>query len=555
MNKKNKADYLKRKEPIDLPLTDGQKAVIFACALRAKSLSRAAQSRLDMQTDFRGSDRAFGLLWRAATKLYDSSGGELPDLDLLAAEAESLLKDAVFEDVSDEDLVVTCRTLDLARGQTAKSLKSNLPFARKLLKQHLTEGTLRRLKDKLNVPGVDLTSVVETLNAEHDKIRSVAASGLKPPFPAALEQIKPLRKISTGCSHLDYYMGGQAANEVYGFLAPYGGGKTTQAVQLCVESCLFEHARQNIARAFGVPYRPKVVYFVTYEEDLASLRHRFLTYAALVDKNSIEDGLWDDMSRQEKQNYKPYEQEMFSWDSDAEPMPGEWERLHVAMKLLNQRLRIIDFTGARPEYAAQAADLARGLAEVIAADQEEQDNPGVAMLVMDYAGAAADRHCEYTGSSPDKAMRHFIGRLPHRVKNHIAVPFACPVWIMHQLSTKANERGAGHVPKPTDVSEAKNFFENMNYGFMLGTKTKDQLAILTNGKQRRSEARQDKVVRIDGKFSRILDTNHDYRIDQGKIVPAKDYALVAEDDDDDDLLEPKVARNGANYPISRFKWR
>lgn len=214
----------------------------------------------------------------------------------------------------------------------------------------------------------------------------------------------------------------------------------------------------------------------------------------------------------------------------------------------------MDFTGAKPEYASQAADMARGLAEIINADQEEQGRPGVSMVVIDYAGAAADRYCEANNLQPDRVMRHLIGRFPMRVKNQIAVPFFCPVWIMHQLNAKANERSAGQVPKPTDVSEAKNFSENMAYTFMLGTKTKDHLAMLTNAKQRRSEARQDRVVRIDGKFSRIIDAGDEFRNDNGKIIPLSHYrALVDPTDDEDDLYEHNGAKNGTHFSLSSNK--
>ena len=280
---------------------------------------------------------------------------------------------------------------------------------------------------------------------------------LKPPIPHKLEQVKVIRTIPTGCSHLDFYMEGQANQEMYGFLAPFGGGKTTQSVQLSVNRCQYELQRCRVIKSVnGRDVRPQIVYFVTYEEEQTSLIHRLLSFAALVDKNAIEQGRWKQMSQRALKNYKPYERELFPADfAERLPIPGERERLEKATLDLNRTLRIIDFTGKRPEFAEQAADFARGIAEVIEADQAEHDHPGVSMVVIDYAGAAADRHCEHGNHSPDRVMRHLIGRFPMRCKNHIAVPFDCPVWIMHQLSAKANERSPGQVPKPTDVAEAK----------------------------------------------------------------------------------------------------
>lgn len=334
MTKKFNTDHLDaKKQRIDSPLTDAQKAIIFAAAVRDKSLFRAAQTRFDMQAHFRGQNLAFGLLWRSANNLYERSGEELPDIDLLFIEAQSLLQDSMYENLGDLDLDVISRTIELARSLEGPKLKAKLPEARTFLQRYLTEAAIRKVQDRLSVPGVDLGPVVEMLNTEHDKIRSVATSGLGLPLPDALEQLKPLKKVPTGCSHLDHYMGGQADKEVYGFLAPYAGGKSTQAVQLCIERCRFEQRRLNIANAMGVTYHPQVTYLVTYEEELESIRHRLLAYAALVDKDSIEDGLWDEMSSSKKRDYKPYERKLLVRSlmppNRSMARPNAWKRPNI----------------------------------------------------------------------------------------------------------------------------------------------------------------------------------------------------------------------------------
>lgn len=171
------------------------------------------------------------------------------------------------------------------------------------------------------------------------------------------------------------------------------------------------------------------------------------------------------------------------------------------------------------------------------------------MILIDYVGAAADRYCQARNLDPAKQLRHLIGKMPLRVKNQLAAPLGCPVWLFHQLSTEANALKPGAAPKITQASEAHNFAENLSFCFMLGTKTNDQLAVMTNVKQRRAAKQDDCVVHIDGLFSRIVSTGSMYRLDNSKIVRADEYNRVADvvNDDSDEPVGEDTDRDAADY--------
>jgi hypothetical protein len=268
---------------------------------------------------------------------------------------------------------------------------------------------------------------------------------------------------------------------------------------------------------------------VAYEEELALVRPRFLSYAANCHKDLIAEGKWSEMSTMKKKNYKPYEKTRYKSMFDRNvKVPGELERVNTAKTQLNKNMRVVDFSGRDRNMFELSGEMENGIAKAIEKHQQSAGNPGVAMIAIDYAGAAADRHCQVYNKDPDRHLRHLLGRFPLRVSNSIAKKFDCPVWIFHQMDTKANARKAGVVPAITDVSEAKNFMENCVYGFMVGTQTKDHLAVMACVKQRRSGKREPIVIKIDGAFGRVLGTDGAYRIDRGRIVSTKDLNKVSD---------------------------
>jgi hypothetical protein len=204
---------------------------------------------------------------------------------------------------------------------------------------------------------------------------------------------------------------------------------------------------------------------------------------------------------------------------------GEYDRMQNAMKELNANLRIVDFSGAKPEYSAQSGMMVAGIVAVITKDQRLDGNPGVAGAVIDYAGAAAERAISGGGATRDE-LRHLVGKMPQNLKNMLASPLNCQVWCLHQLTAKANSLAAGVAPKTTDTAEANNFFENVNFGFMVGTPRKDGTVVFTNGKQRRAARMDNIVIKIEGEYGRVVDASKQYTTTNGVITDRADASRV-----------------------------
>lgn len=467
-----------------------------------------------------------------AANEYYADYERLPPTDIMIAEVNAWLE-RNQADIQTDDLAEVERIMALAVEMKPSDRKANRQKTTSYAKRFLEQALQSNLSRSVATPGVvDLPALLLQYSSQAEAVSVLDSGALSKPFPDQLETITPLSTHTTGCTFFDGYMnGGQAGGEVYGFAAPYGVCKTTVACQLACNA--LRHAQAEFHA--GVTKAPKVVYFVTYEEPLELLRPRFLSYMAGCDKNPIEAGEWDKLSRTERRDYKPYERYRYKAQLAAKiPIPGEYERVNVARAQMNVNLRLLDFSGADQTLYEASSEMEMGIRRVIQQDQSRCGEPGVALVLVDYVGAAADRRCQVKNLDPDRALRHLIGRFPGRLGNSVAKYWKCPVWAFHQLNTLANAKKPGVAPLISDAGEAKSFMENCVFGFMVGTQTLDALAVLTCVKQRRARKLPDMVIKIDGQFAQVLNTEGAYRIDRGKIISAADYGRIVDATDDPD---------------------
>ncbi len=506
-------------------VSQAQLELIVAMYARDKSFFSTVRGQLTPEVL-----QKYGVHFAAVVDITDKHYEEyekLPPKDIFTTELNSWVEN--FDgDIAEHQLESADRILSKFIALTKESRIENrskvIKYTKRLLEQVVQASVESLVSNKGVLAG--LPELLQESIAKIERIHSIDSADINEPFPDDFDTMEVIKPISTGIDFLDTFMkGGHVGGEVYGFCAPYGVCKTTIACQLVVNAANYYQAQQNTGLIDKLP----VAYYIAYEEELPLVRPRFLSYAANCHKDLIAEGKWDKMSTMKKKNYKPYEKTRYKSMFDRNmKVPGELERVKTAKDQLNKNMRVIDFSGHDRALYDLSGDMEQGIAKIIARHQQQAGNPGVAMVAIDYAGAAADRHCQIHNKDPDRQLRHLLGRFPLRVSNSIAKKFDTPVWIFHQMDTKANSRKAGIVPAITDVSEAKNFMENCVYGFMVGTQTKDHLAVMACVKQRRSEKREPVVIRIDGAFGRVLGTDGAYRIDRGRIVSARDLHKVAE---------------------------
>lgn len=519
------------------PLTLRQKQLMLAVLMRDESTFRTVQPKLAVR-HFRGSDEQhLALLWDVLQKLHSRDGG-LPSSELLSTELSARLEDDpnVLTDPQIDDLDAV---MDMAYSLelSGNDKRAALLYTRQLLEESLQFELQERVASQTGI--LDLPAILLEAQSKVEGIASLETGALPTFFPDSIEDLPALVVETSGYSWIDYYMdGGMARKEVYGFLGPYGSCKTTLAVGLSVNRAKWEQAHGMLAGSDG-PF--PTVYLVAWEEEREQLQFRAMSFEADIRKDSLAGAGWySKLSR--AGTYKDYEKELFK---DAlrkgVEVPGELERLDACVKMLNKNLRLIDFTGADPQYRGLSVEMTRGVAAAIEADQTASGNPGVSMVVLDYAGAAAKRCLGAKNKDPDRLLRHYIGSMPMAAKAEIAIPFNCPVWLMHQTGTDAQGRSTGSLPRAVDAAEGRNFAENLNFAFLIGTVSEDQTCAVITRKQRRASRKPPKILRIDGEFCRVVDVSETYCLRNNRI-DLKEYSdKVADSLDDDGAVTPPDA--------------
>lgn len=541
-DKNTKKKTIKKVVTKELSLGERQRQYALTVLIRKKEAFASVYKQISPEMFARDGAKGYGIVWAAVRSHFDKFG-ELPEEEVLLADVEQRL--SLAEDIDEDSIEALDEFLESAFSRPVEQLTTSVAMSlvSKMLIEHAQYSLLA------DIQGGGVVSDLGGLLADHAKLVDAASSvtaGRAPlPFPDKPEEVKALVLEPTGVSFLDMYMnGGMARREVNGFCGPFGSCKTTLGVKLAVE-----RARHSLRvwRDGGCQGLPERVYFISWEEDKDMLGPRFLAYAGHISIRSLQGkDFQKNLSRgPEAHALKVYERDFYRDQIAAGVVQGEYERMTHAMAELNQCLRIIDFSGADPTYRQAAGQMVDGVVSVITRDQQLDGNPGVGLVVIDYAGAAAERAI-MSGNSTRDELRHLIGKMPLNLKNMVAAPFDCQVWCLHQLGTEANSRNAGIAPKSTDAAEARNFFENVNFGFMVGKPNKDNLTVLTNGKQRRAARKEDIVVHIQGEFSDVVDVSKRFMISDSTIVSRADAHQVVRNIIRDDGSAERANRRNDN---------
>lgn len=523
------------RKPKNKPLLSvDYKRLIFAALIRDRDLWDSFQSNATV-ADFQAEeDKVYGIIWASLENLTKT---ELPfGFKALVTEVSQRINedtDYLDSEQADELNII----LEEARVTSRTQFREQQELITSSLRQYLRELVQKRLAKEVHGSDslIQLPELLSNIELRLSTIDSAGAGVIGVPFPDGDdEEQATIAKITTKCDYLDHYMGGgQAGGEVYGFCAPYGVCKTLQACQLGVGAVQVTQAAWNQGgRATQLPK----VYLFFYEEPESSVKIRLLSCFAQVDRNTLElPKSQQKLSTRKLGDYKDYERRIWGEHIGAGmAIPGEAERVKMARMLMNRNLVTVFLNGAKKEFTEQAGNSVPGIVNIIREHQRHCGNPGVAMVCVDYAGAVADRYLERKELDTDQ-LRHIIGRMPLRLKNQVAAPYNCPVWLFHQLSASANSLAPGVAPKRNDTAEAKNFFEHCDFGFMVGMKTDDtSLAVLTNAKQRRQEKRRDMVIKIDGVMCSMRSASQDYTIENNRIISTAELSRIADLSDDDD---------------------
>jgi len=185
------------------------------------------------------------------------------------------------------------------------------------------------------------------------------------------------------------------------------------------------------------------VFYVTYEGGAAVIRARALSYATGIAIDAF--------------NGRRAPEVLAAHGVD----PGEHRPMHQRLKVLDSRdpQARLSFRRASRGYTEGVAGVDRRVAELA-----EQEGVDPALLVIDYVGAMAHHAAGDAGPCPAT-----VAAAPEQARQRLADRFGCPVWLVHQLSGRQNERGRrGYRLNANAAADCRDWLARVDRALLIG---------------------------------------------------------------------------------------
>ena len=507
-----KKKFIKYREVVSA----SDKEIMLAVLIRNAEVFELFKDTLE-HADFSEADFANAAIWQIIKK-YHADFGQLPMCGILTAclrtEIENnpgLLPD---EGIEEAEALIETAFDDIGRWKTDLSTSQEYAeWAITTVKRFHAERMAAKVH-KNTIPRMqvleDLPGFLEASRQATEEVAAIGVSATGSLFPKGWDKSGGINVFSTGLTFLDTFLaGGHAPKEVYGVLGPFGSCKTTLAVMLVVEAC--RQAHQHFMETDEMQY----VFLVSYEASQQELRNRVLSYAAQIRRTSLET--MDDQglaALSTAKNLRSYEEELFQTALQAgNKILGERGRVKRAIKWLKKHLIVLDMSGGDENRRGAGGGYIAEIAMTIKSELRGRGpDAKCRLVVIDYVGAMVKRHLA-TANKDLEELRHLITGAPLTAKTQIAVKYDCPVWMMHQISGKANEKSPGAQYHHTDAAESKSFGENVDFSFSLGKPNAAGLCQILATKHRRTKELPAQIIQIDGEMCTVVDAGDNYVLD------------------------------------------
>ena len=450
--------------------------------------------------------------------------GELPDLEMVRSRMTAdIIESGELVDSADE------REVDEIYSM-ACSLQQRQPDGLDRVANSLMDTFLEYCMRQQVMHSLDRSlPVLSILEAAQHQLRTGLATAADR-FASVFDKLKANttggRFIPFGIPFLDYFIAGTgpASGDVVGHAAVRGGGKTTLSSQVAVAVAKRE---EEVHRETGEPL--KIVYIFNYEE-VKDPMTQMLVYVARVPRDTVDQYMVEmhDEMFSKGRDYKAYELTRYRGmiaraEEGKGPWPlAEWERIQAAEKFISSHIQLADFTGDDQDNSELSGKYVQGIKEYIQMHQDQIGNPGVAAVIIDYAGSCVRVHVSKTPGLSDRNFRTLIDDLPLLAKREIANPMKCFVWVAQQLAAVEAGRKKGTRPDPNAFKDCKSFAENCVFTIVSGVPTDEGLAVFVQSKARRGGSRNDQVVRLNGEYSHWIEASKEYTVVRGQVMSRAD---------------------------------
>lgn len=541
MPKKTNEPVATRRQPIDIR----KKEEMLAVLIRNLAAFEATNEMFKITHCKQAISEPLGLVWKLVKKFHKNYG-ELPG----KVQLESELFDALNEnpDILDQqereevDEFLEFAWNDEEHGKNISVSKLHVRVATETCKHVLEELIAGEIHDRIQQEGtlpVDLPALLRESQQQVELIQSLTSIDFDEPFPKGWDQRPEAHLSTTGNATLDAFMGGGwRAGECLLFMAPYGSCKTTlvcdatsELILRCSEIYATGKGRKDKK---GKPMLPVVVLVFT-ESDKDEYRNRLMAHLArvpwkkLADMASIQD--LDNSDKPGSKKSTEYEKAEFidKMTKDKENLTWENEttRINKAVKLANKHLILIDATAGDSNESSigtggmvEVANIVRGFF------RKKKDKYPVAIWV-DHLSGLVDRMGEVI--TDEATLRRVLSKMPLTAREKMGEPLQCPVGVMHQFAGANQNKGITAKLHHADAEGSKAIGKYANFCIVSGTVNLNQMCVWRCTKHRREPPSSERIVRVDGDFSRLVDVSHTHGIEPGRndIQSKSDMETVA----------------------------
>ena len=357
--------------------------------------------------------------------------------------------------------------------------------------------------------------------------------------------------VPTGVSVIDKHVGGGLlGGEMLLFMGPFGSCKTTFAV---MAACNMAKACQRIFTAQQGPFlthpdgtavqKCPVVFYVSTEATRNEFQQRCLTFLAEVPRERILESRGDlNFFSDSDVPTQQYEHEIEAQKRDALRQHNlnpdifgcsmryvsERQRINTAIELLRKHLLFVEFMDSNPKFKQYGKN---GVADIqTIMDNHMRMNAELYpyAFVLDHVSALANRICEKKDSFDN--MHLVINTVGRSLSEKIAKTYNIPALVMHQLSGKANKM-ARNIATQIDHTDGSQSASIGEFADVAVTTTRpsgqEQIVKFAFTKVRRgAPVMQNPLVKVDGKFSRLIDYSDKLVLDGDMVISKSDTRTV-----------------------------
>lgn len=486
---------------------------------------------LIQEVHFLPNEEPLKYLWRALCKVVPDYGGAT--YDNLRLTYEQILREDPNVTLSPSMTQIIFQPnpngllWSVANPGDGVTANANIQTARALLRKFAYERSIVAPMRRLLQPGFaggipsDLGNFLKAIEHQQNKITTVNTLPLANVAP---DMTQPLQQAfvfkQTGVSFVDEPLGGQRVGDACGLLGPTGGGKTTLAAHMAVNS-----ARQCWSDTnHGAPAEASV--FITVEEEAAKLLPRIWSSAFMIPREKLET-MTNFNVLTTQQNIQEYERRLAQSNINNGECLSETERFACGMVWLKRHFILLDLSGSDMNPNAGYGYIDEIVSYLTRLQQEHQI--GFRNVFLDYAGLLVERHMAAQGiNNNDRAYRNLLKSFGDEFRRKVSERFKTTSWILHQLKGELGTANPTKLMHHSDAGESKDFAVNLAVCGCLGTADPNTGCRRLNWSKvrfRPNERITPATLRIHEQFALMEDVGSLYMVDEsGRQFISRDEA-------------------------------